>query len=247
MSAWRLGRNNSGDEQMIRFQGRHSDKLQITYKAEGDSFQCDALADSGFTWTFYFHNQLAPEKWTKLGYSLLHSRILGMFDQLENKFHNCWYDNLYLSARFAKAAWTHDNKVRILGPTRKSGCGLPQCVIQEEVKSTEDLRAVRGMVKAAVLDGNEEVPGLLAISYDDQKPVHFLSMICEKIKWVECEKKVYCVETEQVEMLKFLQLSINNKYNYGMGGVDIADQLHNYYCFDHWMQKRKWWWSVFFW
>ena len=34
---------------------------------------------------------------------------------------------------------------------------------------------------------------------------------------------------------------------YGMGGVDITDQLHNYYCIDHWMQKRKWWWCVFFW
>ena len=104
MSAWRLGQNISGDEQTIGFQGRHSDKLRITYKAEGDGFQCDALADSRFTWTFYFHNQLAPEKWTKLGYSPLHSHILGMFDQLENKFHNCWFDNLYLSVRFAKAA-----------------------------------------------------------------------------------------------------------------------------------------------
>ena len=103
------------------------------------------------------------------------------------------------------------------------------------------------MVKAAVLDGDEEVPGLLAVSYYDQKPIHFLSTICEKIKWVECEKKVYCIETEQVETLKFLQLSINNEYNYGMGSVDIADQLRNYYHFDHWIRKRKWWWSVFFW
>ena len=102
-------------------------------------------------------------------------------------------------------------------------------------------------MKAAVLDGDEEVPGLLAISYYDQKPIHFLSTICEKIKWVECEKKVYCVETEQVETLKFLRLSINNEYNYGMGSVDIADQLRNYYHYDHWIWKRKWWWSVFFW
>ena len=247
MKAWRLGQNISGDEQTIGFQGRHADKLRITYKAEGDGFQYDALADSGFTWTFYFRNQPAPEKWTKKGYSPLHSCILGMFDQLENKFHNCWFDNLYLSARFAKAAWTHSNKVRISGPTRKSGRGLPKCVIQEEVKNAEALCAVRGTVKAAVLEGDDEVPGLLAVSYYDQKPVHFLSTVCEKIKWVQCEKKVYCVETEQVETMMFLRLSINNDYNYGMGGVDIADQLRNYYRFDHWMRKRKWWWSVFFW
>ena len=32
-----------------------------------------------------------------------------------------------------------------------------------------------------------------------------------------------------------------------MGGVDIADQLRNYYRFDHWMRLRKWWWPIFFW
>ena len=164
MSAWRLGRDISGDEQTIGFQGRHSDKLRITYKAEGDGFQCDALADTGFTWTFYFHNQPAPEKWTKLGYSPLHSRILGMFDQLEEKYHNCWFDNLYLSAKFARAVYKHTNKVRISGPTWKSGWGLPKCVVQEEVKNVNDIRLVQGTVKAAVLQGDPEVPDLLAVS-----------------------------------------------------------------------------------
>ena len=80
----------------------------------------------------------------------------------------------------------------------------------------------------------------------DQKPVHFLSTICESIQWVQCQKQVYCSETQQLEMLKFLRLNLNNDYNHDMGGVDIADQLRNYYCFDHWMRKRKWWWLIFF-
>ena len=32
-----------------------------------------------------------------------------------------------------------------------------------------------------------------------------------------------------------------------MGGVDIADQLRNYYHFDHWTRLHKWWWPIFFW
>ena len=36
--------------------------------------------------------------------------ILGMFNQLEDKNHNCWFDNLYLSAKFAKASFSHKNK-----------------------------------------------------------------------------------------------------------------------------------------
>ena len=89
---------------MIGFQGQHADKLHITYNMEGDGFQCDALANAGFTWTFYFHNQLVPEKGTTLGYSPLHSCILGMCDQLEEKYHNCWFDNLYLSVKFCKGS-----------------------------------------------------------------------------------------------------------------------------------------------
>jgi hypothetical protein len=32
-----------------------------------------------------------------------------------------------------------------------------------------------------------------------------------------------------------------------MGHVDVSDQLRNYYRFDHYMRKRKWWWSLAFW
>ena len=103
MKAWRLGRDISGDEQTSGFQGRHADKLRITYKAEGNGFQCDALCDKGFTWTVYFCNQPAPVDWARKGYSPLHSRVLAMFDQLEEKYHICWFDNLYLSANFAQA------------------------------------------------------------------------------------------------------------------------------------------------
>ena len=67
------------------------------------------------------------------------------------------------------------------------------------------------------------------------------------IKWVQCTKHVYCVETEQVKEVKLLCLNINDNYNHDMGNVDMADQLRNYYRFDHWMRKPKWWWSLFFW
>ena len=120
------------------------------------------------------------------------------------------------------------------------------CVLQEKKTSPSEIRAVHGMVKAAILQGDPDVPDLVAVSYYDQKPVNFLSTICETIKWVQCEKPVFCVETEQVENMKFVRLNINDDYNHDMGGCDIADQLCNYYRFDHWMWKRKWCWWFFF-
>ena len=109
---------------------------------------------------------------------------------------------------------SHKNTIRISGPTCKSGRSLPKCVVQEEKTSPADVRAVWGTVKGVVLEGDSEIPDLVAVSYYDQKPVHFLSTICESIKWIQCEKPVYCVEMDQVEKLKFLCLNINNDYNH---------------------------------
>ena len=87
-------------------------------------------------------------------------------------------------------------------------------------------------MKAGVLEGDPMIPNLVAVSYYDQKPVHLLLTVCESIKWIQYEKLVFCVKTEQVENMKFLHLSINDDYNHNMGGCDIADQLRNYYLFD---------------
>ena len=45
------------------------------------------------------------------------ARILQMFDQFEMKFHNCWFDNLYISVKFDRAAYVHEQKIQISGPT----------------------------------------------------------------------------------------------------------------------------------
>ena len=51
-TAWLLSEWISIDEQTIGFKGKHGDKLRINYKREGDGFQCDAICDDGFTYSF---------------------------------------------------------------------------------------------------------------------------------------------------------------------------------------------------
>lgn len=155
-------------------------------------------------------------------------------------------DNLYNSAVFCKHAYTHDQKVKVHAVTRKGMRGIPSCVTQEEEKSRKAQINFRGMVKAAVLKGDNKCPDLVASSVYDTKPVHFLLMVCESFKWIVKEKDVYNVDTGMKEKMKFLCMAYIN-YNNEMGDVDIADQYCNVYRFDHWLRNRKWWWSIFFW
>ena len=244
---WNLGQEISIDEMTIGFQGRHVDKRRITYKRAGDGFQCDALCESGFTYQFYFRNHPAPLKYLKMKLSPLHSRVMALFDSLHDRNHICGMDNLYNSATFCRAAYTHKKRVMVHGVTRKGMRGLPKCVIQQEVLNRKRQLQVRGTVKAAVLLGDPQCPNLVASSIYDTKPVHFLSMVCTEVKWVLKLKKVYNVDTGQIESLKYLRMNNIDHYNYSMGHVDLSDQLRDQYRMNYWLRNRKWWWSLMMW
>ncbi len=98
-----------------------------------------------------------------------------------------------------------------------------------------------------VLTDDPEIQDLVAFSVYDSKPVHFLSMACTGLKWIEKRKKVFKRESSTNVSMAFLQPEVTDLYNNGMNNVDIADQLQGTYRFDHWIKKRKWWWSIWMW
>jgi hypothetical protein len=103
-------------------------------------------------------------------------------------------------------------------------------MIQEEVKDRNKQIAVRGTVKAAHLQDDDVVKYLLASSVYDTKPVHYLSMVSVKlVEWVVVEMKVYNVNTQKTEYIRFLRLNVIHKYNHTMGHVGVADQLRGSY------------------
>ncbi len=57
---WIPGKWLAIDEQTLGFQGRSGLKLRISYKSEGNGFQCDAVCDDGYTFLFYFRHGDAP-------------------------------------------------------------------------------------------------------------------------------------------------------------------------------------------
>ena len=56
-----IGSSLSCDEETMVCKGRHLDILRINHKKFGDGFKCDELGSDGYTYTFLFHNQPAPQ------------------------------------------------------------------------------------------------------------------------------------------------------------------------------------------
>ena len=119
------------DEQTSGFQGRHPSKLRITYKKEVYGFHCDALCNDGYTFTFYFRHDPPPVNYMSIGLFPLYVLQMALFDEVTDDYHDCNVDNLYMSAKFCRYAYTHLNKIKLHGVTRNSGRGLPSTIMQQ--------------------------------------------------------------------------------------------------------------------
>lgn len=245
-----VGKDISGVEQDSPFQGKHQDKQRVNYKKAGDGFMIDSICEDGFTISFYPRNSPAPTKWLQKGFSPTHSRILHMLDTLDGQYYRCGMDNLFISAKFLRGAFADcSSKVMIHGVCRKTGRGIPSCILQADEKDPTSVRAqqLRGTTKAAVLVGDSGCKDLCAFSVYDVKPVYFMSMAAENLNWKVKERKVYDVTKKKEVKMKFLRTEIQDNYNNNMNSVDIADQLRGSYSFQRFTRNRKWWWSYWMW
>ena len=242
-----MGKYISIDEQTIGFQGRHADKIRVTYKNAGDGFQADAICADGYTFNWYFRNQPAPQHFLNKGFSPLSSRVLCLLSQLPNKNYVCGMDNLYMSTKLSHACYTSAQKVMTHGVTRCNGRGLPKCITQQEVTRKEDLQRQRGTLKVAQLVNDPACDGFLALSLYDQKPVYLLTNACNNVEWIKKERSCWHKEKGKKVNVPYYRLNVIDMYNHNMNNVDIADQLRTVYRFFVWLRKRKWWWAMFFW
>ena len=112
-----------------------------------------------------------------------------MFEQLENKNHSIYMDNLYISASFARNCLCLTNKVKIHGVTRTDKRGIPKCVMQTVIQNTKLADEQRNTVKVAVLKGDSAAQDLVAISFYDSKPVYFLLSTIPEVRWTTVVKK----------------------------------------------------------
>ena len=135
----------------------------------------------------------------------------------------------------------HPKKVKTLGTCRKGRRRIPSDVVQHEETRIKGNREVRGTVKASVLQGDKYCPNLVAYSIYDTRPVHFLSMVCNSIKWIIKSNKVYNLDSGEVKHMDFLRSNHINNYNNTIGVFDISYKLIETYQPAHWLCNRKWW------
>ena len=135
----------------------------------------------------------------------------------------------------------------VFGVTKKSGRGIPACIIQQEETTKDKIEKARGTLKVAMFVGDKKIQGLVALSYYDTKPFYMLTNAAENVEFVTKKRKIFDKSTNTMKDAPFYRLNVINDYNNNMNNVDIADQLRGTYWFDRWMRKTKWWWSMFFW
>ena len=85
------------------------------------------------------------------------------------------------------------------------------CVVQEEIKNTNEQKVARGTMKAAILEGNPDCPNLIASLVYDTKPVHFLSTVCTGLNWIEKKKKVFNKKVSANIVMSFLCSNIKHQ------------------------------------
>jgi hypothetical protein len=102
------GKFVSINEQTIGFKGKHGLALRISYKREGDGYQCDALCERGYTFSFYFRHgdaPPAPESVRDLDLSPTARRVIYLMMQLPNMWTRVYMDNLFNSRKLYTAAY----------------------------------------------------------------------------------------------------------------------------------------------
>ena len=245
---WVTGKFVAIDEQTIGFKGKHSLALRITYKREGDGYQCDALCEDGYTFSFCFRHGEAPDVPEELQYLKLSPtarRVIYLLMKLPNLWTHCFMDNLFNSRKLYTAAYII--KQLCQGVTRVNGRGLCNDIVMRAELDPKKAEKRRGETRCAILENDPDCPDLICTSVYDTKPVHIFTTSAEKVDWTEMTRHVYSASEGKVLPMKYMRLTLIDEYNNFMNAVDLADQLRNHYRFNHWLRNRKWWWSIFLW
>lgn len=223
LKLWSPSRNQSIDESMVLFKGRHSIKQYNPMKPIKRGYKLWCRAEmSGYISEFQIYQGKAETTVTpSLG---LGGRVvMDLSEKIAGKNHILWFDNFFTSVDLLEQL--QDKGTHACGTIRHNRRGLPTLAQDKSLKRGE-------------FDYSTSNSGLSYYKWKDNKAVHMLSNFhgTEAGSVERTEKngnKVVIACPKAVEA-----------YNSEMGGVDKADMLKSIYGIDR--KSKKWWHRLFF-
>ena len=154
-----------------------------------------------------------------------HAVVLRLVEGLERKGHHVYMDNYYSSPVLFSSL--QQLGFRACGTVRVNRRGLPKEVMGAKLKKGE-------------MTSSEIKKGMLALKWQDKRPVNMLSTIHDDSRVTKSRRtRLVSGGIEEVQ-----KPAMVDQYNTYMGGVDKGDQLMSYYGFSH--RTIKWWRRAFF-
>jgi hypothetical protein len=181
-------------------------KLRISYKREGDGFQCDTVCDAGYTYSFYFRHGPPPnvgEHYKDLELSPTARCVVWLASRLPNRWTRIYMDNLFNSKKLYEA-FLYRTEALAHRVAHTNGQGIPPSIIQNEEKNISGAEQLCGTMMAPRLINYDACPNLLAASVYDTKPVRILSSAADCVKWIVKKREVWSDRIQKKAMMKYL-------------------------------------------
>ncbi len=202
---WVPGKWVAIDKQTLGFQGASGMKLRISYKREGGGFQCNAVCNGGYTYSFYFRHGPPPnvgEQYKHLDLSPTARRVVWLASRLPNQWTRIYMDILFNLQKLFTAL--HIAEALAHGVARTNGRGVPPSIIQKEEKNKDRAEKLRGTTLATKLHDSDACLDLFAVLVYDTKPVHIISTAAKCVEWIVKEKEVWSDRIKKKAMMKYL-------------------------------------------
>ena len=82
-----------------------------------------------------------------------------------------------------RVGWMHPKRFMFHGSVRDKGRGVPRCLYQKKETTKLAVAQAKWTLKVSTLKGYAAIPGNVALSLYDSKPLYFMSNACEEVKW----------------------------------------------------------------
>ena len=222
-SSYRMERELSVDEMMIKYKGRLSFLQYMPKKPHKWGIKAWALAEagSGYCWnlTVYTGKEESATE-DALGTRV----VVDLVKSLAGKGHHIYFDNYYTSPTLCHIL--HTNGFGCCGTLRLNRKGIPPSFRSAKVKKGEVVQYTDGEI--------------LGIKWKDKKDVSLLTTI-HNGEMISKRRRLKGGPGGHVTVQKPAAI---DQYNTYMGGVDRAGQLMQYYGYNN--VTKKWWKRIFF-